>query len=94
MQVKVTNSISLTAIFKQVEFPDAIHGAAVLAVIPGELMSGGSKGWLHTRTRRDVRGCSEASSQGPHWAWPIPTVPDHREPGRPSIAAGFDQELR
>lgn len=58
MQVKVTDSIFLAVIFRQVEFPDAIHGAAVLAVIPGELMSGCSKGWLHTRPRRAVRGCS------------------------------------
>lgn len=50
MQVKVTDSIFLTAIFKGVEFPDAIHGAAVLAVIAGELMSGCSKGCLHTGT--------------------------------------------
>lgn len=58
MQVKVTDSIFLTAIFKQVEFPDAIHGAAVLAVIAGELMSGCSEDWLQTRARRAVRGCS------------------------------------
>lgn len=44
MQVKLTDGIFLTAIFKQVEFPDAIRGAAVLAVIPGELMSGCSTG--------------------------------------------------
>lgn len=58
VQVKVTDSFFLTAIFKPVEFPDDIRSAAVLAVIPGEMMSGCSKGWLHPRRRRAVREVS------------------------------------